>query len=354
MEYPQEPKELEVRDKTIGLLRQALIPVLKDKATAADVQKLAENLYTEMANITDRLEKRIDANKPKDVDMNPIAKLMLAVTELAKREIKNEVKVDLPEVQALTEKVDSAIGYMKEQSDKQTELIKTFTTPKTQPKEAPEATVRIANFEDFAKVGKTEAIFSAKFPFTSEGRNVAVPLMQTASGLALPVVDLSADAAGGGNGLTDTQLRATPVTVSGVGSEGRSWTLASGIDNTRVANFPTVQTVKNDVGNAYLQNRYGGGKLTHEFSHNLATASGILTPPSGKRIELYFATATGDPDNSNSPRIRILWEGAVNALYTGYGISHWEKFTGAANQRLMMELNAAGSVDGVIHYLFVD
>ncbi len=250
MDY-SDKEPLEVRDHTLGLLRKAMMPLLENKASGEDLTKLSEAVYAELEKMGQRLEKQIAENRAADVDMNPIAELMANVLELQKRGIENNITLDAPQLETLSKSVSAAVDYMKEQAEAQTELIKSFgDMSKREPIVLPE--MRIANIDEI-KIPSAQAVFNAKYPFTLNGRNIAMPLLQTASGIVLPVANADGSPIGGGGGsggstggLTDTQLRASPVTVSGVGGQGRNWTLDQTTDS--VKSFPQgVTTISGGV-----------------------------------------------------------------------------------------------------------
>lgn len=135
-----------------------------------------------------------------------------------------------------------------------------------------------------------------------------------------------------------------------------------------VSNFPASTEVANDSGNpipvsasslplasgaateSTQAKRYGGGKLAKTTQ---VTASGdtvIHTPALGKAVTLYWVSAINDPDQSVSPRIRIGFQGNPDYMYSGYAVSHWETFTGASDQSVVVNLDQAADVAVTLHY----
>lgn len=288
MDYSDD-SSIEMRDKQVRLLRQAISPILNEKASKEDIQKLSLRLYKELDTLGNRIDKKVEATKAKDVDMNPIADLLGAVMKLASREIKNQVKVELPEIAGLTKQVEAAIDYMKKNSDVQAELIKDFTTPKKTPKDEP-AEMRVANFDDF-KMPDVHVTSGARFPFLpSNGQtNVALQLINANGVDSMPVVlqggtttisgsiNRSWVLASGTDSVTVNGFVTTSGSISGVvktipqgittisgsvsgdirtypqgytlisGAVARSWVLQSGIDQLNIGNFPTIQTIQGFV-----------------------------------------------------------------------------------------------------------
>lgn len=363
-----EQDDLQVRDKTIGLLRQALVPILKDKADSADMDKLAEGLYRELGSITKRLEQRIDANKPEPVDLNPIAELMVAITDLSKREINNQVTVEVPEIAELSGKVEAALEFMKVSQEKLiksfTGELKKYTAPKAEPSKVAE--VKIANIEDFKNIGQTQSIFSSKFPFQpSNGQgNTALKLVKsTSTGLdVMPIANADGTpiSAGGGSGgdasaanqlleiaalqtIEANQTNGTQITtISGVVSTSRTWTLDQATDSvktyaqgiTTVSGVNTLQ-VKDDyqVGEILADQSGVGGVLNFDFSNPVdfiwvtdigATTTNISrvdpfggTPSSSLGIPVFNATPT--PINVTPARTRIQVYAPSGSTITMYG-----------------------------------
>jgi hypothetical protein len=102
------------------------------------------------------------------------------------------------------------------------------------------------------------------------------------------------------------------------------------------------------ISSPELEDRYSKTKLVHT---SVVTASGdtsIITPSSGKSIKMYWISAINDPDSSTSPLITIKI--GTTSYYKAYAIAHWEIFTGAVNDSLIINLDEAGSVAITVHY----
>lgn len=95
-------------------------------------------------------------------------------------------------------------------------------------------------------------------------------------------------------------------------------------------------------------NRFSGGKSAAVATVTAAGSTTVLTPATGKAIRLFWLSAITDPDEANSPLIKVLL--GANELYRAYAISHWELFTGAVNASLTVDLSSAASVAVTAHY----
>ncbi len=96
-----------------------------------------------------------------------------------------------------------------------------------------------------------------------------------------------------------------------------------------------------------VPSRYTGGKTA---VCTTVTANGnttIYTPTSGKSVRLYWVSAINDPDEVLNPLIKISI--GATEFYRGYAIAHWEVFTGAVNDALIVNLSNAASVAVTAH-----
>lgn len=100
---------------------------------------------------------------------------------------------------------------------------------------------------------------------------------------------------------------------------------------------------------AALENRYGGGKTAISGQVTAATDTVIHTPASGKRIQVFWFSALNDPDQTNSPRIRLKFTTSGTVLYDTFATAHWEVFTGGVDETLTINLDQSGSVSWTAH-----
>jgi len=98
------------------------------------------------------------------------------------------------------------------------------------------------------------------------------------------------------------------------------------------------------------QNRYGGGKLAATAQVTASGDTTILTPAVGNKLRIFWVSAINDPDETDSPRIRVGFAGAGDYLYSAYALAHWEVFEGATDQALVVNLDQTGSVAVTVHY----
>ena len=108
--------------------------------------------------------------------------------------------------------------------------------------------------------------------------------------------------------------------------------------------------VKNDTGRALpiTGSRYSGGKSAATAQVTAAGDTTVLTPSAGLALTIYWVSAINDPDAAVSPRIIIKF--GSSELYRTYAISHWEPFTGAIDQSLVVNLDQAADVAVTVHY----
>ncbi len=81
------------------------------------------------------------------------------------------------------------------------------------------------------------------------------------------------------------------------------------------------------------------------------TASGdttVITPTSGKAIRVFWVSIQPDPDTDPTPRSRLLI--GANGKYRVYFTQHKERFDGAADEAVIINLSAAGTVAVTIHF----
>lgn len=75
----------------------------------------------------------------------------------------------------------------------------------------------------------------------------------------------------------------------------------------------------------------------------------VLTPPSGRRLEIHWVAAMSDPDDALTPLITVRFAGG-SELYSNHVLQHREIFTGAVNEALVVNLDELADVALTIHY----
>jgi hypothetical protein len=195
--------------------------------------------------------------------------------------------------------------------------------------------------------------------------------------------------------LTDTQLRATAVTVNtgltqpttpgdtqpaSVSSlplpAGAATSVKQLADNHQVtvSNIPATQTVDGTVAVTGTQtdaltdtqlratnvgvtdsavltalvNRYGGGKTPASSQLTALGLVDVVTPAAGNAIRVFWVSAINASPNVSFPvaTIRI----GTTVLYASSAISHWELFVGSADEKVTAQISTSGKVDVTIHY----
>lgn len=93
--------------------------------------------------------------------------------------------------------------------------------------------------------------------------------------------------------------------------------------------------------------RLGGGKVAKTGTATAVGDTTIYTPAAGKAITLYWISAVNDPTASSAPVIKIKI--GTTEIYRTFAVSHWEPFTGAPNEALIVNLSASGNVQITAH-----
>lgn len=106
--------------------------------------------------------------------------------------------------------------------------------------------------------------------------------------------------------------------------------------------------VHDESSGVFLDNRYGGGKTAFAGQVTASGDTTVITPASGSAVQVYWIYAVSDPNNSSSPLITVKL--GTESIYCGYALSHWEVFTGAVDDPLIINLDQAISVAVTVHY----
>lgn len=108
---------------------------------------------------------------------------------------------------------------------------------------------------------------------------------------------------------------------------------------------------------ATQQRRLGGGKLAVPFTITSSAAPFVYIPASGKKIQLYWITASPDPAGGVFPRITVVLPTASEAARQVYrvrgALGHWEFFEGAVDAAMTVSISSNATVDGTAHILEV-
>ena len=95
--------------------------------------------------------------------------------------------------------------------------------------------------------------------------------------------------------------------------------------------------------------RFSGGKTS--YSDTLVTAGDntVITPASGKRIQVFWVHVIPNSNNDSANLVAVKFAGGIT-MYTSYVISHWEPFTGGVDQAVVVNLQNTERVAVTIHY----
>jgi BMFP domain-containing protein YqiC len=103
--------------------------------------------------------------------------------------------------------------------------------------------------------------------------------------------------------------------------------------------------------------RLGGGKKALAFSLSLSSTPYVYAPAAGKRIQLFWVTASPDPAGGVFPRITVVLptdtEPARQVYRVRGALGHWEFFEGAVDAPLTVSISSNATVDGTAHILEV-
>lgn len=114
-------------------------------------------------------------------------------------------------------------------------------------------------------------------------------------------------------------------------------------------NLETTQTAVRTT----LDLRYSGGKTPYSAILSTSGDTIIHTPASGKAITLYWIGIIPNSDNSTANLVTVQFGatgGSPTQLYSGYALAHWEPFTGAVNQTLVVNLGSSQAVSVNCHF----
>lgn len=144
-------------------------------------------------------------------------------------------------------------------------------------------------------------------------------------------------------GLTDTELRATPVPVSG--------TFFQTTQPVSVASLPLPSSAATDTVLQQVRDRApvalssADAELTHvPFTVTASGDTDLRTPAVGKAIRLHWISLLNDP-SATSPALMKVFLG-TDEKYRGYAISKRQRVTGPVDGHLIINLSASGNVSG--------
>lgn len=152
-----------------------------------------------------------------------------------------------------------------------------------------------------------------------------------ASSVVFPVPQhVIVDSGAGGGGLTDAELRATPVGV--------------------LVSNPTTNPETGLAKDATFNPRYTDTVKSYAA---LLSASGNtdIVPTSGKRIRVLWVSFVPNGDNTAANLVTVSYPIAGKTLYVGYAMAHWQRFDdGAVDEHLRINLANTQPVAVTIHY----
>ena len=105
-------------------------------------------------------------------------------------------------------------------------------------------------------------------------------------------------------------------------------------------------SAKQDITNTDLDYRFSGGKTAFASTVTAAGNTTLITPATGNRIQLYWLSFLPSSDNANANLVKIGFgtTTVLTELYRAYAMAHWELFTGAVNQSVIINTVSAEAV----------
>lgn len=124
--------------------------------------------------------------------------------------------------------------------------------------------------------------------------------------------------------------------------------LDSDVSAKRVVNYVWTGTA-HEAETGYAEDyRFSGGKSAYAATLNTSGDNTVITPASGKRIRIFWVAFVPDSDNATANLVTVSI--GATAIYKGYALAHWEVFTGAADETVVINLANTGTVAVTIHY----
>lgn len=239
-----------------------------------------------------------------------------------------DVTVSAPDLAPITEAIDSLKAVIAENRTPATDLTALMA--------AVEAT--------------TSAIENLRFPTPSIPKTVenkpftTVPSSVTAGIQAVAIVNPDGTNVGGGSGggLTDAQLRVTPVPVSGPLTDTQLRATSVPISN---ADLTALRTD--------METRFISGKLSYGATLNTPGDNIVITPGSGQRVVVYWVAFIPNSDNTAANLVTVKFATSAINMYVNYAIAHSEIFTGAINEVVTVNLTNTQPVAVNIHYKLI-
>lgn len=102
------------------------------------------------------------------------------------------------------------------------------------------------------------------------------------------------------------------------------------------------------IGDLANNERDQGGLIPLTATVTSAGDTTLLTPSPGSQIKVMWAYAVNDPDQATTPVVAFKF--GSTEFYRVFAVSHWEPFTGAVDEPLVVNLSDAGSVAITVHY----
>lgn len=119
---------------------------------------------------------------------------------------------------------------------------------------------------------------------------------------------------------------------------------------------PDGRQVVNVDQSALLTARFGGGKTPGSLLVNTLGATTVHTPAAGKAMTVYWCGLSSSENNLGEVLVTVsMGATTVYQWYMGNpgAFSHWEPFSGAANDALTITLSNSGN-NVIINYSYTE
>lgn len=154
-------------------------------------------------------------------------------------------------------------------------------------------------------------------------------------------------------GLTNAELRATPVPVSGPLTDTQLRASPVPVSGTVTANLGTIDGAATEVT---VGRRFAPGMRTTRALEVSGAGNNLLVDPSpGKKVRLYWLGLATSQDNASATLAVARFVGAADDLYrwpmgNPGAFMHWEPVDGPVDADLVLNLSAAQSVQVNLTY----
>jgi hypothetical protein len=162
---------------------------------------------------------------------------------------------------------------------------------------------------------------------------------------------LDSGSAAGGDGLTDAELRATPVPVSGTVTASGPLTdaqLRAAAVPVSAASLPLPAGAATE---ATLARRFGtGGRVTEAFSIVNPGDNTVLNPAPGLRLRVFWIGMSVASADEVVATMKFAAGGTARYIWNLGAFMHWETIEGAVDEDLIINLSSGVTTKVILTY----